>query len=192
MRFVRYFVYTITALLAVLIALAFMLPRQLQVEETARIAGEPAAIYPMINNLRLFNTWSPWQGLDPDMQQTLSGPEAGVGATMAWSSEDPRVGTGRMEIIEAVEDRYIRTALTFENDDGAESMIRLEPVGEGETEVSWSVDMDLGYNPAFRYVALFLKGAIAEDYARGLARLKAVVEEGGAPAQMNGAPTSPR
>lgn len=38
----------------------------------------------LIGDLHTWESWSPWQELDPAMQQTYSGAERGVGAKMAW------------------------------------------------------------------------------------------------------------
>lgn len=38
----------------------------------------------LIEDLHAWESWSPWQELDPAMQQTYSGAERGIGAKMAW------------------------------------------------------------------------------------------------------------
>src|SRR3712207_9167581 len=47
---------------------------------------------------------SPWEDVDPDMQRTHSGPEAGVGARYAWKG-NRKAGEGSMEITGSTSDR---------------------------------------------------------------------------------------
>lgn len=39
----------------------------------------------LIEDLHAWEGWSPWQELDPAMQQTYPGAERGIGAKMAWA-----------------------------------------------------------------------------------------------------------
>ena len=54
------------------------------VERTERIAAPPDAVRERIIDLRRWQTWSPWEGLDPELRRTSGGAASGVGAWYEW------------------------------------------------------------------------------------------------------------
>ena len=61
-------------------------------------------MHALINDFHEWTAWSPWEGLDPDLQRTYSGPDAGVGAHYAWQG-NRKAGEGTMEITGSAPDR---------------------------------------------------------------------------------------
>ena len=168
--------FSFLAIFAVLMGGAFFLPKTVEVQRTAYIAAPKEAVFPYLNNLRAFNEWSPWAARDPRTVFTFTGPEEGVGASMIWHSEDPGVGAGRQEIVESVGEDRLLVALDFGERGWALSGYELEPKGAG-TEVTWSFETDLGYNPLNRYLGLFFEHWVGSDYELGLKNLKIVTEK---------------
>ena len=96
----------LTVAMAVVLALvvgSFFLPKTARVERSIVIGAEPHAVYPFVADLWRYNLWNPWADIDPNMTATVSDPASGVGATMSWSSEDEKVGSGSMKIVETIE-----------------------------------------------------------------------------------------
>ena len=75
----------------------FLLPNALAVTRTVTIERPRAAVYAMVNDLRIVKEWSPYYARDPDANYAWSG-EAGAGQTMRWVSDVRQVGSGRMSI----------------------------------------------------------------------------------------------
>src|SRR5689334_2788797 len=75
------------------------------------IAAAPAAVHALINDFHQWTQWSPWEEIDPDLQRTYSGADAGTGAHYAWEG-NKKVGTGTMEITASTPER-IEIALEF-------------------------------------------------------------------------------
>jgi len=119
--------------------------------------------------------WSPWVALDPNIVQRFSGPRAGVGNRMEWSSEDPRVGAGSQEITRSVPDQRVETELDFGDMGTATAWIALAPQGT-DTQVTWGLIADMGNTPIGRYVGLMMDRWVGADYEKGLTRLKSIVE----------------
>ncbi|WP_377517691.1 hypothetical protein [Microbulbifer taiwanensis] len=46
-------------------------------ERSVTIAKPPQTVFPYVNNLRNFNSWSPWYQLDPNTKYEYSGPDEG-------------------------------------------------------------------------------------------------------------------
>lgn len=84
----------------VLVAFAATRPPVFEVRRTALIKAPPEKIFALIDDLRGWRAWSPYENLDPGMARDYSGPESGPGAAYAWRS-DGRAGVGRMAIVEA-------------------------------------------------------------------------------------------
>lgn len=177
MRWVVRIVGALVVLAAVLVGVAFLLPREVTVSRSVVIDAPPEAIWPHVAALEATRAWSPWMTLDPDMQVSFSGPETGVGNRMDWVSEKRNVGTGSQEITAAVEPERVDTALDFGPMGTADATIALAPDGAG-TVVTWGFRTDLGTNPVSRWMGLMMDDWVGGDYETGLANLKALVERG--------------
>ncbi len=164
--------------IALLIAIAYILPGKVHVQRQTVIQAAPADVFQLVNGFENFNQWSPWYERDPDGDYKIEGPATGVGARMIWASEKPDVGSGSQEIVESVEDKLVRTKLDFGDMGNADAFFEIEPEGE-HTKLVWGFDTDLGLNPVSRYFGLMFDSWIGADYEHGLAKLKTLVEQQG-------------
>jgi Polyketide cyclase / dehydrase and lipid transport len=175
MRIVKRILAGLVIVAAVLVVVAFLLPRYATVFRSTEINAPVSAIYPIVSDLRRFNEWSPWAELDPNAEITFTGPTDGVGQTMRWHSDNPGVGSGSQTIALLEPNREVETSLDFGSQGTAMASIDLEPSGS-TTKVTWGFTSDLGFNPVARYFGLMFDKWIGADYERGLAKLKAVAE----------------
>ena len=175
MRIFKRLIAAIGIVVLLLVVVAFFLPRHVTVARSIEIDASPAAIYPLVADLRRTSEWSPWLELDPDTEITFTGPAEGVGQTMSWKSDNPNVGTGAQSITVLEPDRRVETALDFGGQGTATASFDLEPEGSA-TKVTWGFSTDLGFNPVARYFGLMFDQWIGADYDKGLAKLKAVAE----------------
>jgi len=165
----------IVGVIAVAIVVAFILPRHAIVTRSVEIAAPPSSVFALVGDLRRFNEWSPWADIDPDTVYTFTGPIDGVGQTLNWASDDQRVGAGSMSITAIEPDTRVDMEVTFAEEGTAIASMLLAPAGAG-TNVTWTLDTDLGFNPIARYFGMMMDGMVGPDYERGLARLKAAAE----------------
>lgn len=177
MRLVGRLIVTLLFAAAVLTAVSFLLPREITVTRETRIDAAPAAIFPLVNSLQRTAEWSPWADLDPEMTVTYSGPDAGVGNRMTWSSENERVGSGSQEIMISEPDERVETAVDFGGMGSATSWIVLAPDGDA-TKVTWGLLTDAGHSPVARWMGLMMDRWVGADYEKGLERLKTLAEAG--------------
>ncbi|RVT84530.1 hypothetical protein DXV76_12700 [Rhodobacteraceae bacterium CCMM004] len=178
MRALKWILGVVLALAAVFVVGGLLLPREVTVARSATVQAPPEAVFPHVNSLRQTMEWSPWLSRDPETEVTFSGPESGVGAAMSWSSDDPQVGQGSQEIVASTENREVVTALDFGAMGTAEARFLLRPEGD-ETQVTWTLDTDMGAGPMGRWMGLMMDRWVGADYDRGLANLKARVEGAG-------------
>lgn len=129
----------------------------------------------LIEDLHAWESWSPWQELDPAMQQTYSGAERGVGAKMAWAG-NKKAGEGRMTVA-TVQDDLVEVDIEFIKPWAGKnrSHFKLQQVGEG-TAVSWSMSGEQNLMMKVMFKVFNMQKRIGADFERGLARLKAVAE----------------
>ena len=169
MRVLGRLVAALVAIVIVLAAAAYLLPREVTVTREIVIAAPPEKIFPHLNSLQQAAEWSPWAGLDPAMKTTYAGPEQGVGNRMEWSSSDSRIGTGSQEIIASVPNQRVETALDFGDMGIATAWQVLKPEASG-TLVTWGLLADMGNTPLGRYMGLMMDRWVGADYDKGLSR----------------------
>lgn len=145
------------------------------VERTQHIDVPTDAVREPIVDLRRWQTWSPWEDLDPNLRRAYGGAASGVGAWYEWEG-NRKAGKGRMEILHA-DASTIRIDLRFLKPFTSHSTTVFELQQEGDgTLVVWSM---VGPHTAMtRVMGLFISmdRMIGPDFEKGLVRLKSVAE----------------
>ena len=167
----------VVALVAAVCLYAATLPDHFTVRRSILIKAPPELIFPLIDNVHRWREWSPYEGRDPAMLRSYSGPDSGVGATYAWDG-NAKVGSGSMEITVAQPPSTVTLALhfikPFKVDDIAQ--FTLQPT-DGGTEVVWTLSGPMLYVSKLMSVFFNLDRMIGGDFEAGLARLKALAEQ---------------
>lgn len=162
------------------IGVGFVLPSQVHVERAAVVDAPADEIFALVSDFRAWQAWSPWAQLDPETAMTIEG--TGLGQTMTWVSDNPRVGQGYQQVTELEAPRYLKTHLDFGADGMADAAFKLVPE-QGQTRVIWSLDTDMRQGmpllkqPISTYVGFFMDRIIGKDYETGLQRLKQLAED---------------
>ena len=152
-------------------------PDDYRVERSQTIAATPAAVFRQVNDFHLWEAWSPWAKLDPQVQNRFEGPESGEGAAFYWSGNQ-EVGVGSMLIQESQPDQRIVIRLQFEQPMQDTSVVEFtfQPQGD-QTTVTWSMT---GRYPNWIGKAICkimnMDKMIGSDFEKGLANLKRTVE----------------
>jgi hypothetical protein len=145
------------------------------VSRSTTISAPAATVHALVDDFHAWVDWSPWEGLDPAMERTYTGPDRGVGAHYAWKGNS-KAGSGSMEITSSAPDA-IAITLTFLKPWKATNAVTFtfEPEGEA-TRVSWS--MSGAHAGLGRVFALFMNmdKLVGKDFERGLAALKEQAE----------------
>ncbi len=175
MRIIKKLITVLAVVIVVLLAAAYLLPRQVQVARSIEINAPASEVFTHVNSLKATAEWSPWLGRDPEIALNYAGPDVGVGSKLEWRSEHPQVGSGKQEIVEIVENEKVVTALDFGAQGTAMASFNLVEVG-GKTTITWDMDTDMGSNPIGRYMGLIMDKWVGGDYETGLARLKSLIE----------------
>lgn len=145
------------------------------IERAVTVAAPAEVIASYVVDFRRWVDWSPWEGLDPDLQRTYSGPAQGLGATYAWSG-NRKAGAGRMEITGVAPDR-IDVDLRFLKPFRSSSTVRFALTGAGDqTRVQWQLRSPRTVVSRVMGVVWNMDRAIGADLEKGLAQLKDRVE----------------
>ncbi len=168
--------FTIVAAIAALLAYAAQQPDRFLVERGISIQAPPEKVYAILSDFRHWESWSPWEKVDPAMKRTFSGAPSGTGAVYAWEG-DNKVGSGRMEIVNTSPPNLIVIKLDFlkplESHNIAEFTLRSDG---GATYVSWVMHGPSSYIAKLIGVFRSMDKMVGEDFRKGLEQLKAVAE----------------
>ena len=172
-----------TIALVIVVAIAGILifaatkPDTFRVERSIAIKAPPEKIFPLINDFKRWDAWSPWEKKDPAMKRTYGSATSGKGAHYAWQGNSD-VGQGSMDIVESVPSSKVALKLDFvkpfEGHNTAE--LTLQPK-DGQTIVTWAM-----YGPSpfmTKLIGTFMDmdEMIGRDFAAGLTKLKTIVEK---------------
>jgi hypothetical protein len=176
----------LTLLLVLVVAIVTVLlvasrrPDIFRIERSIRIAAPMLQVAEQIDDFHAWQKWSPWEHIDPVMQRTFSGADAGVGAAYDWTSTG-KAGTGRMEItgMDAGPTQSIITIRLdffkpFRQTNTAE--FTMTPTDAG-TDLAWAM---FGPSPfAHKLMGVFMNfdKMVGKDFEAGLAALKRNAEE---------------
>jgi hypothetical protein len=165
----------IVVILAAALAYAATRPDRFQVQRSASINASADNIFPFINDLRIFNTWNPFDKKDPSIQGAYSGPSSGQGASYAFDSR--KAGTGSLEIVDIAPPSKIIMRLTMTKPIHADNRVQftLEPRGDA-TNVTWTMDGGVPFVAKILHLVFNVDKMIGSEFEAGLADLKALTE----------------
>jgi hypothetical protein len=147
------------------------------VERSIEINATAESVYARIVDFHKWKPWSPWEDLDPDLEQTYSGSASGTGAVYAWSG-NRKAGEGRMEMTDAAKPASVEIALDFLKPFKSSSVTTFELTDHGDTTgLVWTLT---GSNTLMlKVMGIFrsMDQMIGPDFEKGLASLKAVSEQ---------------
>jgi hypothetical protein len=179
----------LVALLVIVLAVAALLayastrPPTFRIERSTRIAAPMLQVAELIDDFREWKKWSPWENIDPTLQRTFSGAEAGVGAVYEWDSKG-KAGAGRMEVTEmrsGSERSLIAIKLDFRKPFKACNTAEfvMTPTDQG-TELSWAMFGPSLFVSKLMGVFIDLDKMVGKDFEAGLAALKRNAEQAAA------------
>ncbi len=155
----------IGTVLVALMLIGFVLPGTWSAEASIEIEATPTEIFPFLNDLRRWDTWTNWGDIDSD----LSDPPRGVGASRSW--EDPNFGSGSVTITGSESPNIVRYEVEIEGGARVNGELRIEALG-GASLVTWREDGDFGRNPLMGYVARGMAKSQGAQLAEGLEKLR--------------------
>jgi hypothetical protein len=153
-------------------------PDSFKLQRAIDIKAAPDKIYGFLNDFHPegWGRWSPWEGLDPDLQRTYSGPKVGEGSVYGWEGNN-KVGSGRMEILEASVPSDLKIKLDFFKPFRASNLAEFMLLPDGNvTRVIWTMSGPTPYVSKLMGVFISMDKMVGKDFEKGLEQLKAASE----------------
>jgi hypothetical protein len=170
------FAVIVAVVVAGILVYAATKPDTFRVERTIAMKAPPDKIHPLINDMKAWTAWSPYEKKDPAMKRSYGAVTAGKGATYAWEGNQ-NVGQGSMEILESSPDKVVIKLdfiKPFEAHNTGEFLLR--PKGD-VTDVTWAIYGPSPYVSKVMSVFVDFDQMIGKDFEQGLADLKTSVEK---------------
>ncbi len=172
----RIIIVILIAAFAVLGVIVALQPDTFRVARSMTMSAAPPVVFAQVDDLRNWEAWNPWQKKDPAMKLAYSGPQTGPGASYSWAGNKD-VGEGSLTIKESRPNDLVRMELQFTKPFRATNIatFTFAPAGN-QTNVTWIMEgRNNFFSKAFQLV-MNMDKMIGDDFEKGLANMKAVVE----------------
>jgi uncharacterized protein YndB with AHSA1/START domain len=173
----------IVAIIAGFLIFAATRPADFRVERSAALAASPAALFEQVNNHHKFAAWNPFMKLDPNVKNTYSGPESGVGAVCSWEG-NRNIGAGSCTIVESKPGELVRYRMDWKRPmEGTATVdFTFKPEG-GKTVVTWAMYGTNNFMGKVMSVFMDCDKMCGPQFEQGLASLGAVAATSASSAQ---------
>lgn len=165
----------VAVVIAAILIYAAMKPDSFAVQRTARINAPAEQIFPLINDLKRFTTWSPFEK-DPAMKRTFTGAETGRGQVYAFDG-NRNVGAGDVSIVDTVQNQKIAMRLRMTRPFACDNSVvfTLQPSGSA-TDVTWAMSGEQPYMAKLMSTFINCDKVVGGQFEQGFGKLKALVE----------------
>ena len=144
---------------------------------STRVQAPSGRVHALVDDFREWPKWSPWEGLDPDLEREYGGPHHGVGSTYHWSG-NKKAGEGTMRITESTPTSVV-VDLQFLKPFKARNVTTFTTEQQGDdTLVRWSMTGPRTFMTRVMGIFSSMDKMIGPDFEKGLDRLKADAEAG--------------
>jgi hypothetical protein len=153
------------------VVVGVIMPGSGHVERSLVVSKDLRQVYDVVNNFRTFPDYGVLRAYDPRTKYTLSGNAYGPGSEISWSSQDEKVGDGKLTIATAQPefdkiDPSVNSAEIVWNVDnawrGSDKHFTLDLLRQGNsgklTKITWSYDVSYGFNLLARYSNMYIHG----------------------------------
>ncbi len=167
----------LAVLILAVVAYASTRPDTFELARSTMIKASPDKIFPLINDLRLFSTWSPFEKKDLNMKRVYSGPESGEGQKLEWDGNS-EVGQGTLTIVGSSPSSEVNMELKMVRPMTANNGVRFTLVPEGNlTKVTWLMHGTVPLFGKILHLFIDMDRMCGPDFEKGLASLKSRAED---------------
>ncbi|HET6906939.1 MAG TPA: polyketide cyclase [Rhodanobacteraceae bacterium] len=162
------FIVAIIMVFILAVIVGVFLPSHGHIQRSLSISHDPHQIYDVLNNFRRFDDYAGQvlKAEDPGLQLGVSGAAYGPGAKVTWSGGVDHVAPSTLTNVSGHLDPTGAGQIVWSLDSASwrghdkQFALDLEPTNNQRlTKVTWSYDVDYGWNLLDRYSRFFLRGA---------------------------------
>jgi hypothetical protein len=127
------------ALVVIFLIVVATRPADFRVERSATLSASAATLFEQVNDHHKFNAWNPFLKLDPNVKNTYSGPDSGVGAACSWDGNKD-IGAGSATITESKPGELVRMRMDWKRPMEGTSTVdfTFKPASD-KTVVTWAM-----------------------------------------------------
>lgn len=163
-------------LVVIVLIVAATRPDSFRLERSTLVMAPADKVFPLIDDFHNWGSWSPWEKLDPMLKRSHSGAAKGKGSIYEWEG-NPKVGTGRMEILEAVPSSRLLIKLDFLKPFEAHNQAEFTLGAEGSaTKVTWAMTGPQAFPMKVMGLFVSMDSMVGKDFEKGLSSMKAIAE----------------
>ena len=171
-----YSLLALAVIIGTVVVYASRRPDTFQVSRSVSINAPAETIFPLINDLRKFSTWSPFDKKDPNMARVYSGPDRGVGQRLDWDG-NREIGKGWFSIIGSAPSSKVDMELNMIKPMSARNLVSFTLIPEGATtNVTWLMQGQVPLFAKVLHLFIDMEKMCGDDFSEGLASLKAMAE----------------
>jgi hypothetical protein len=175
-KILLYGIVVIVLIIAIFCVVVAMQPAHYQVERSATINAPAPVVFAQVNDFHKWESWSPWEKIDPNMKKAFSGSASGNGAVYNWVGND-QVGEGRMTITDSRPSDLIKIKLEFIKPFAATNATDFTFTPQGnQTNVKWTMAGDNNFIGKAFCLFMDMDKMVGGDFEKGLAQMKTVAE----------------
>ncbi len=172
MKVLKYIVFVILGVIALILIVAFFLPRQFQAGNKITIDKPSSEVYQYVSSLKNQGKFDPWSEKDPNIIRKFEGVDKTVGFTYEWQSD--KVGNGKQILTKLDPNRRVEMDIYFDGSDAVnKSFFEIIPLNEQQSEVLWQISGNIPY--PFNIMTQFYN--MDKDFKHGLENLKSIMEK---------------
>ena len=169
---------TIAVIVAVVIAAILIYaatkPDTFAYQRSAAINAPAETIFPLINDLKAFKTWSPFEK-DPTMKREFSGAESGPGQLYVFSDKSC---AGDLSVLAEVPNKAVSMRLKMTKPFACDNSVQFTLVpNDAGTHVTWAMSGKQPYMAKLMSTFINCEKMCQSQFDEGLAKLKTIVEK---------------
>ncbi|HEY2895035.1 MAG TPA: SRPBCC family protein [Pirellulales bacterium] len=166
----------LSGLVALFCLVVVLQPSGFSVERSTTMNAPPGRAFEQVNDLALWDAWSPWSKLDPNATTSLSQPSAGKGATFDWAG-NADIGEGTLTIVDSRPNERVEVEQVFVKPfAGKANFTFVFAPADGGTRLLWKMEGQNDFMGKAMCLFMDLDSMLGKDFEQGLANLKAIAE----------------
>lgn len=161
-------------LMGLLVLGGFLLPADYQVSRSVGVRAPLESVQPLLEDLRRWPEWSPWEKGDTSIVTTLGSLSRGVGASQSWTDKH---GGGRLELKVSRPGRVEYDVFFSGSPVPHRSVLTAFPGPDSTLAVTWSMSGTMDVPVVGPYLKLLADKMMGPMFEQGLAALKVAAEQ---------------
>ncbi|WP_156308534.1 SRPBCC family protein [Sphingobacterium endophyticum] len=173
MKFLKYLLLIVIAIVALALIVAAFLPKDFHAGSKISINKPKSEVYNYVKLIRNQGNYDNWSRMDPNIIRNYEGTDATPGFTYTWKSK--KVGDGKQIItkVDSTAGRIDMDLFFNGSDEANKSFMQVNELSAQSSEVIWEIDGKMPY--PFNLMSLFFD--MNKDFDAGLNHLKEILEK---------------